>query len=180
MEFLECIKTRRSVRIFTDDKISDELISEIVEIASYSPSWKHTQIPRYTFTQNKEIIDSISEHGVLGFIPNSNILKNAPALMVVSYVTNRCGYERDGSFSTPKKDYFEMFDAGIASQTLCLAAHEKGIGSVMLGYFDEQQIINLLEIPDGQKVAALIAMGVPAETPNMPKRKQVSDLLTIK
>lgn len=40
MEALECIKTRRSVRKFKEDIIPDEVIRELVELASYSPSWK--------------------------------------------------------------------------------------------------------------------------------------------
>ena len=180
MNFLECVKTRRSVRSFTDQKISLELIEEIVEIASFSPSWKNTQVPRYTFTQNKEIINEIAQNGVLGFELNSKVLKKADGLMIISYIENRSGFERDGSFSTEKGDRFEMFDAGIASQTLCLAAHEKGLGTVIMGYFDEQKIINLLDIPQGQKIATLIPMGYPEGDATMPKRKLVSDLLTIK
>ena len=38
MEALECIKTRRSVRKFKEDIIPDEVIRELVELASYSPS----------------------------------------------------------------------------------------------------------------------------------------------
>ena len=45
----ECIKGRRSIRAFTQEPISHELIADIVETASYAPSWKHTQIVRYFF-----------------------------------------------------------------------------------------------------------------------------------
>ncbi len=50
------------------------------------------------------------------------------------------GYEHDGTFSTPQNDRWEVFDAGIATQTFCLAAHAKGVGSVILGIFDEEKI----------------------------------------
>ena len=49
MEALECIKTRRSVRKFKEDIIPDEVIRELVELASYSPSWKNTQTIRFHF-----------------------------------------------------------------------------------------------------------------------------------
>ena len=43
----ECITGRRSIRQFTDQPVSHEILSQIVETASYAPSWKHTQIVRY-------------------------------------------------------------------------------------------------------------------------------------
>ena len=92
-------------------------------------------------------------------------------------IQGRSGYERDGSFTTSKEDRWEMFDAGIATQTFCLAAHEKGIGSVIMGIFDEAKVGELINIEEGRKVAALVAVGYPAETPEAPKRKTVEDLV---
>ena len=92
-------------------------------------------------------------------------------------VHGRSGYERDGSFTTSKEDRWEVFDAGIATQTFCLAAHEKGIGSVIMGIFDENKVGELIDIEEGRKVAALVAVGYPAETPEAPKRKPVEELV---
>ena len=71
-----------------------------------------------------------------------------------------------------------MFDAGIAAQTFCLAAHEKGLGTVILGVFDEEKIAEVITIPEGQQIAALVAVGYPAEQPEAPKRKTVNELLS--
>ncbi len=178
MDVSKVIKERRSIRKFKEQAIPREIIREIVEEASYSPSWKHTQIPRYILIENKEIIAKIADNMILGFSMNENTLKNAAAVMAVTYITGRSGFERDGSYSTPKEDGFEMFDAGIATQTFCLSAHNKGIGTVITGYFDEEKIIELLNIPSEQKIGALICMGYPNELPNTPKRKEVSQLLS--
>ena len=43
----ECIKGRRSIRKFTAEPVSHELLARIVETASFAPSWKNTQITRY-------------------------------------------------------------------------------------------------------------------------------------
>ena len=99
-------------------------------------------------------------------------------LIAVTVVKNRCGYERDGSFTTPRKDTWQMFDAGIASQTFCLAAYEKGIGSVILGIFDQEKIESILQIPETQELVALIPVGYAAEEPTAPRRKPVDDLLS--
>ncbi len=73
-----------------------------------------------------------------------------------------------------------MFDAGVASQTFCLAAYEKGIGSVIMGIFDQKKIEELLELPEDRELVALIPIGYPAEEPVAPKRKAVDDLLSFK
>lgn len=180
MELIAGLRGRRSIRKYKDTKIDRGIIEKIVEDASYSPSWKHTQIARYVYIDNRETIDKIADEMVLNFEMNTETLKNCPAVMLVTYITNRSGFERDGSFSTPKGDRFEMFDAGMATQTFCLSAYEYGLGTVVTGYFDEEKICELLEIPENQKIGSVIAMGYADETPDAPKRKSVADLLTIK
>lgn len=178
MELSQGIRERRSVRKYKSTPIPHEIVEQIVEDASYAPSWKHTQIARYVFVESRELIDEIAENMVLDFKLNEKTLKNCPAVMLVTYLVHRSGFERDGTFSTPKGEGFEMFDAGIAAQTFCLAAHGKGIGTVITGYFDEAKISELLELPQNQKIGCLIGMGYPDETPEAPKRKPVADLLT--
>ena len=60
------------------------------------------------------------------------------------------------------------------------AAHELGLGSVVLGIFDEKKLAELLELPEGMGVACLMPLGYPAEEPAAPKRKEVADLLSVK
>ena len=114
----------------------------------------------------------------MGFLLNQSNIEKAPLLLVQSVVKGRCGYERDGSFTTPKGDSWEMFDAGISAQTVCLAAHGEGLGTVIMGLYDEDLIAEMIGLPAEQRITSLIAMGYPAETPIMPKRKSVKDLLS--
>lgn len=179
MEALECIKTRRSVRKFKEELVSHDTLNEIIEAASMSPSWKNTQITRYNIVEDTDIKNNIAQNGTLGFAHNCEIITGAPQLVVVSMIGNRCGYEKDGSFTTSKEDRWEMFDAGIASQTFCLAAHDLGVGSVILGIFDESEVAKAVSLPEGEKVAALIAIGYPDQECTAPKRKTTEELLRI-
>lgn len=178
METMECIKTRRSCRKFKEEPVPHEVLEEIVSAAAYAPSWKNTQITRYIIVENQEKIHAIASECVLGFEYNTKTINNCAALLVVTMVKNRSGFEKDGSFTTSKGDRWEMFDAGIATQTFCLAAHEKGLGSVIMGIFDEAKIAEVIEIPEGQQVAALVAIGYPVFQPEAPKRKEVTELLS--
>ena len=173
----DCIKGRRSIRKFKPDKITHELLSEIIETASYAPSWKNTQITRYIAVEGA-LKDAIAKEGTTPFPNNGKIIENAPMLIAVTVIKNRCGYERDGSFTTPRKDTWQMYDAGVASQSFCLAAYEQGVGSVILGIFDQAKIESLLGLPEDRELVALIPIGYPDETPDAPKRKPVSDLLS--
>ncbi len=110
--------------------------------------------------------------------PNGQIISNAPMVIAVTIVKGRCGFERDGSFSTPRGDSWQMFDAGIASEAFCLAAYEQGLGTVILGLFDEAEASRLLNIPEERELVALIPIGYPAQTPAAPRRKVVEELLS--
>ena len=176
MNTCECIRTRRSIRKFKPDAIDHSLLESIISTASYSPSWKNSQISRYIAIEDSSILDRIVDQFTPSF--NSAIIKQAPMLIALTYVKGRCGYERDGSFTTKKGDRWQMFDAGIAAQTFCLAAHEAGLGTVIMGIFDEDGITELLNIPENQELAALIAIGYPDIDPQAPKRKTTEELLT--
>lgn len=175
----DCILGRRSIRRFKPDAIDHDILEEIVETASYAPSWKHTQITRYIAVEGA-LKDQIAAQACDAWKPNADIINSAPMLMVISIIKNRSGFERDGSYSTPRKEGWQMYDAGVASQTFCLAAHDKGIGSVILGIFDSNKVASILEVPEDRDIIALIPIGYPHEEPVAPKRKSVEDLLSYK
>lgn len=177
MQTLDAIKTRRTIRKFTEEAIPHEVIEEIVAVSAYAPSWKNTQTARYIIIEETALKNRIAKEAVMGFEWNTGIISGAPALVVLASVSGRSGYEKDGSYSTSKKDKWEMFDAGIAAQTFQLAAHEYGIGSVVMGIFDETKVKELLGLDDTLNVSALIAIGHPAESPSAPKRKSVEELI---
>lgn len=172
----ECIIGRRSIRQFTDQPVSHELLSQIVETASYAPSWKHTQIVRYIAVEG-ETKDKLAAC-TSTFPGNGKIMANAPMVIAVTIIKGRSGFERDGSYTTERGDSWQMFDAGVASEAFCLAAYEQGLGTVIMGIFDQKEASELLQIPDDRDLIALIPIGYPAESPTAPRRKSVEDLLS--
>lgn len=172
----ECITGRRSIRQFTNQPVSHELIEKIVEAASFAPSWKNTQITRYIAVEGEKK-EALAKCTSL-FVKNGVIMNQAPMVIAVTMVTGRSGYERDGSFSTPKGTGWQMYDVGAASEAFCLAAYEQGLGTVIMGLFDEEDAAKVLGLPEDRELVALIPIGYPAESPAAPKRKAVEDLLT--
>ena len=175
MEAMENILTRRSVRVYKDQPVSRETLDTVLAAAQMAPTWKNTQTPGYivitTPEKKAELMEALPAY-------NARNVSTAPVVVVMTTKKKRCAYERDGSFTTKKEDRWEMFDAGIATQTFCLAAHEQGVGSVIMGIFDETKIAEVIDVPEGQQVAALIAIGYPVFEPEAPKRKEVSELLS--
>lgn len=177
MNVVDCIKTRRSIRNYKEEQLPQDVVREVVELARFAPSWKNTQIARYYVVQSPELKQKIAESCVMGFTYNTGTLMKAPALVVLAYVEKRSGFERDGSCTTSKGSDWEMFDAGIAAQTFCLAAKEKGLGTCIMGIFDDAAVAEAIQLPEGQKVGALIAVGYAAEEPAAPARKEVEQLI---
>ncbi len=172
----ECIMGRRSVRCFTDTPVSHKLLAEIVETASYAPSWKHTQIVRYIAIEG-ELKNQVAAC-TSAYPHNGEIIAAAPMVIAVTIIRGRSGFERDGSYSTHRGEGWQMFDAGVASEAFCLAAYEKGLGTVIIGIFDDDKVADLLNVPKEREVIALIPIGYPAEEPVAPRRKSVEELLT--
>ena len=108
---------------------------------------------------------------------NANIVSGAPLLIAQTFIKSRCGFERDGTYTTTRKDGWQHYDCGIAAQTFCLAAHDAGLGTVIMGIFPYEELGAFLNVPEDQELMALIAVGWPDQEPVAPKRKDVETLL---
>ena len=180
MNAIDCIKGRRSVREYTDQDISSQTLRQIIETTSFAPSWKNSQTVSYVAIKNQELKEKIANFGVMGFTPNMHRVIDCNTLIAVLTQKGICGYNDDGTPTTSKGAHWESFDAGIATQTLCLAAHEQNIGSVILGIYDEEAVAKILGIDTNIfGISALVAMGYTNTTPRAPKRRSVDDLLTV-
>ncbi|MDO4617170.1 MAG: nitroreductase family protein [Lachnospiraceae bacterium] len=179
METLECIRTRRSIRKYADTPVTKEEIHKVIEAALHAPSWKNTQTSGYVVVMNQEKKNYIADNCVLGFGKNQKIIHSAPALIILTTKNHISGYEKDGTPTTDKNSHWESFDAGIAAQTLCLAAHDLGLGTVIMGINDDKKTAEAVNLPEGQSVSALIAIGHPASDVPSVKRKTLEEKLTI-
>lgn len=181
MDAVQMLKERRSIRKYKDEVVSPELMEEIVDTALYAPSWANFQIVRYNLITNKEMIEKIAELGVNGFLYNRSTLIHARNLAVLSYVQGKSGKLdlSKSEYATSKSQTWEMFDAGIACQTFCLAAHERGVGTCIFGVFDDAKIAQMIDLPEGETVAALVVYGYPDEEAKEPSRKALSEVLRV-
>ncbi len=179
MEGANLIKGRRSIRKFSDKPVDRQLISDVVEIARFAPSWKNSQVARYTFVDDVDKIKRIADEAVMGFSYNQNTLAQAKGVMILSFVNGISGKldaEKE-DYATSKGNAWEVFDAGIACQAFCLAAYEKGLSTCIFGVFDENIVPTLAGLPENETVAALIVCGYAQADVQAPPRKEVDELL---
>lgn len=163
MDAKTCIETRRSVRRFQDKPVSRSVIADVVRLAQMAPTWKNSQTVRYIWIDDAQLKQTIAETATMGFRKNTDNIISAPGLMLVTTVHGISGYNTDGTLTTTKGDHWESFDAGLAVQTLCLALHDAGLGSVIMGLFDEEKIAQLAQVPEGERISCILAVGYPAE-----------------
>ncbi|MFA9422216.1 MAG: nitroreductase family protein [Sedimentibacter sp.] len=159
MDAITMLRERRSIRRFKQEKVERDIMKEIIETASFAPSWSNFQIARYTVVDNEDVKTRIGEEGYNGFEGNIAALNSAAGVVILSYVKGKSGHKPNAGIASEKGDTWSMFDAGIAAHQFCLAAHEKGVGTVIQGIFDEKAIAKIINLPEDEIVAAVIPYG---------------------
>lgn len=171
-DFMEVIKGRRSIRRYLSKDISDETMQTVLETVRWSPSWANSQCWELVLVRDqglkKDLQATVSERN-----PSTNSVVDASVLVALCGKLKSSGYYK-GSAPTKFGDWF-MFDLGIMCQTLCLAAHAVGLGTVVVGLFDHDRAGEIIGLPEDHEVVALIPMGYSDQQPSPPKRKEVNE-----
>ncbi|NMW20039.1 MAG: NAD(P)H-dependent dehydrogenase/reductase [Chlorobiaceae bacterium] len=160
---IELLRKRRSIRKFTDENISPEFISTLIEAALRSPSSRGSNPWEFILVDEPELIIKLSEAKEYG----SLFLKNAPFAIVV------CA-------DSTKSDVW-VEDCSIAAIIIQLTAESLGLGSCWIQIRNRPQndrktaeayVQELLGLPEHIKVASIIAIGHPLEAkPPVPAEK---------
>ena len=150
MEFESVIKSRESIRDYSDKNVEDEKIKYVLECARLAPSWTNRQCWQFIVVKDKKIINDLSKTSII-----NRWLKNVPVLIVA------CGNPKQSGFRNGIK-YF-IVDVSIALEHIVLAATDKGLGTCWIGGFNGNKVKTILGIPDNIRVVALTPLGYPAD-----------------
>jgi len=145
MEVFEAIQTRRSIRSYLPDEVPEEKLARILEAARLAPSASNRQPWHFVVVRDAEKRKRLSEGGVF-----ARFLHESPVVIV------GCG----NKWASPK---WYVVDTTIAMQNMVIAATGEGLGTCWIGSFTEKQVKDMLEIPSGFTVVALLAIGYPRE-----------------
>jgi nitroreductase len=160
MDILTIIKNRRSVRKFQSKQIPNNIINKLIEALIWAPSAGHLQSRKFYFIYNLEIKEKLVE-AALGqsFIAQAS-------LVVVACTDDRI----EQKYGQRGKELYTICDTAMSVQNMLLVAYEQGLGSVVVGAFDKEQVSAILNIPSHLHPIMIIPVGYPAEKPTIPLR----------
>jgi nitroreductase len=159
-DFIELIKSRRSIRRYQDKPISNELLQKLLEAAHWAPSAHNSQPWEFIILKDEEAKRRIAEVAYWG-----KFLSKAPVGIAV--VIN------------PNESNHPVEDGATATQNILLAAHALGLGACWIGAYNsnwEEKAKEILGIPKNLRLLSIVAVGYPAEKP-LSTRKNLEKLI---
>lgn len=164
---IEAMKKRRSIRRYEETAVSEEQIREILEAARLAPSWANKQTWEFLVIRDPEKLQMISD--VLEGNPAKKSVVQAPVLLVVCADPSKSGVQND-------KEYY-MTDIGIVMDHIMLQAADMGLGTVFIGWYDEEKVRKVLDIPKEFRIVAMTPIGYPQKMPAERAAKELDEMV---
>ena len=183
MDAIEAIRTRRSVRKFSDRPVEPEKLQTVLEAARMAPSWANMQCCRFVVVQESEVKARISELSYVAEYFASSGYKTNPAqraLAEAPVVIVACADLRITSrYGDRGTHLYCIQDTAASVQNLLLAAYELGLGTCWVGAFKEEKVKEILDLPDNLRPVVIVPVGYPARTPTAPDRVPWTDVMEL-
>jgi nitroreductase len=162
-DVLDSILSRRSIRDYTDEDISNDVIHEIIKAGTWAPSGLNNQPWRFVIIKDKDIRAQLAKQ-----THYSHIVLTAPCLIAV-YLDRSAMYD----------DIKDTQSAGACIQNMLLATEALGLGAVWLGQIikNKDAVHKILELDESLDLMAVIAIGHPSRRDQQSQRKPVSDFI---
>lgn len=164
MELKEVIDKRESVRSFRDKPVPDEKLRNVLEAARLAPSAVNRQDMKLVVVRDAKKREALAHAA-----NNQRFVGQAP-VVIVAVSTNP---ERVMSCGVPS----HPVDLAIAVDHITLAAVDEGLGTCWIGAFSQEQVKNILGIPDKYKVVTLIPLGFPKKERGVKSRKSLDEIV---
>ena len=171
MDFEKLILNRQSDRRYLPDSVSKNDIIKCLEAARMAPSACNSQPWKFIVVDEKEKLQEIAD-AAEGFGMNK-FAQNAPIIVAV-VLEKMNASARIGSL-LKRKDYC-MLDLGMAVEHFCLQAADLGLGTCIMGWFNEKRIGKLLNAPRGKRIPLLITLGHPNNMTRRKSRKPMEEI----
>jgi nitroreductase len=162
MKVFSAIKKRRSIRRFKEKEIPFRALQKCVEAARLSPTARNLQPLEFIVVQEQKNRQQAFECMKLGGVIAEKGMKKGeePKAFIVVLLNRQKAYD------------YSINDAGIAVQSIALAALEEGLGTCIIGAVDRQKLAPLLGIPEQCQIALVVALGYPKEKPRIAENNE--------
>lgn len=169
---LDLIKSRQSDRKYSEKPVEKDKLNRILEAGRMAPSACNAQPWKFIVVDNPELLGKLAEAASAKLLGMNMFVAQAPLMIVI--VRESPNFTSKIGATIKNKDY-SLIDIGIASENICLQAKAEGIGSCMLGWFDEKMVKNILEIPRSKRVELIITLGYSMSDKREKRRKPAEE-----
>lgn len=143
MDILEIIKTRRSIRKYTTEPVSNDSINKLLEAGRWAPSAGNKQPWKFIVVTDRKELQELS-----AVLSTGKFIAEAP--LAIAVVIN------------PETSHRYLEDGAAAIENILLEAHSSGLGACWIGCYNapqEEPAKEILGIPDEERLQAIIAIG---------------------
>lgn len=172
---LELILSRQSDRKYSDKAIEKEKLERIIEAGRMAPSANNEQPWKFIVVTDPELLKLVSAAASAKLLKMNMFVSQAPVLVVV--VREKPDFSSQVGAIIKNKDY-SLIDIGIASENICLQAKAEGLGSCMIGWFNESNLRKILGIPRSKRVELIITLGYSLSDQRGKKRKPAEETVS--
>ena len=167
MELSEVIRKRRSVRTFdgTQD-VSDEDIQTILEAGIQAPSSGNTQCWHFVVVKDPDLKTKLSTDA-----GHQSFIREVPVVIVVCI-----DLEVSANYGERGINTYSLQDTAAAIQNMLLTITDLGLATCWVGAFNEEPAAEILSLREGLRPIAMLPIGYPIKSPNMPKRKSIDEV----
>ena len=171
LRFADLAKIRQSDRKYKDQAVERDKLIQCLETARLSPSANNSQPWKFVVADDSEIKEQIAECTIgLGM---NKFTHHCPVLVAV--VLEKQNFMSSIGSIIKNKDYC-LFDLGIAVNQFCLQATDLGLGTCIIGWFDEKKIKKILGVSN-RRIPLLISVGYP-DAPTRDKVRKSLDVMS--
>jgi nitroreductase len=168
LDVFEAIKERRSIRSYTDEKVSEQDVERLIEAARWAPSAGNIQPWEFVVVKDMETKRKLS-----GAALNQTFIEKVPVVIVVCADVARSsrGYGSRG------EHLYSIQDTAAATENILLAAQQLGLATCWVGAFRENEVAKAVKAPRNLKPVAIVSVGHPAERQMIPQRRSFSEIV---
>jgi nitroreductase len=177
--FLDLVRSRRSVRVFTDQGVTAEELAAILEAGRLAPSGNNTQPWRFIVVRDAKLkarlADVAGEQSWLAAAPVVIAVVADAQAKLPTILPSEADVATNPAFVTATIK--SVRDAAIAAEHLVLAATDLGLGTCWVGKYDQAPMRAVLSVPEECYVVTLLPIGRPAERPSPTPRHALSEIV---
>jgi len=168
MDLIEALKTRRSIRKFQPEQLSDELLWNILDLANAAPSAGNLQARDFIVVRDGNIKERLS---IAAY--NQSFIREAPVVIVVCANQGRSG----SGYGKRGENFYSIQDADAAVMHILLSAHALRLGTCWVGAFDDDEVSSILKLPNYIRPIAIIPLGYTSKIPEPTSRIRIDKLV---